>query len=116
MNTLDSPLQFSFDDATGIQSARAYLNLLRSIGLHKTDASTQLTKSLFDKNSFILAFNLTREKSYDSNCSDSLELAALRAEFQFKTALTDNIIVFCYLEWNSELLIDSSYNIIPELY
>lgn len=107
-----SPRNLSFDySKTKPKSQRAYFQLFKHLQGHRTDRANQITKERFDRGSFMLCYDLapTRE------CTSITEGGTIQLKASFSQALSQNITILIYLQFDSDLLIDRERNIYPQL-
>lgn len=107
----NQPIDFSFSNEEGIVSTRGYNTLFDGIGIRYHDRGHQITKELYDKGAFMLAFDLTADHSYDSHYNNLLNQGTLRIEGRFEKALADAVTCLVYCEFDATLHIDRNRNI-----
>lgn len=104
-------LDFDFSNSNNVQSSRAYNLLFRACGIKHYDRGLQISKEMFDKNSFILAFDLTADHSNSSVCSNLISQGTIRIEGRFSEPLDEAVTCLVYCEYDSMIDIDKHRNI-----
>ncbi|XP_034656776.1 uncharacterized protein LOC117894038 [Drosophila subobscura] len=104
-------LEFDFSNSENAQSSRGYNMLFRSSGIRHYDRGLQITKEMFDKNSFILAFDLTADHHNSTVCSNLISQGSIRIEGRFSEPLTEAVTCLVYCEYDSMIDIDKHRNI-----
>lgn len=103
------PLEFDFTNKQkGVLSTRGYNTLFSGTGIHYYDKGHQITKELYDNGHFMLAFDLTSDKSYNSLCLNSLNHGNIRIEGRFSTQLKEAVTCLVYCEFDSVVRIDKN--------
>jgi len=104
-------LEFDFTKLENIQSSRGYNMLFRANGIKHYDRGLQITKDMFDKNYFILAFDLTADHANSTVCSNLINQGTIRIEGRFAEALKEAVTCLVYCEYDSMIDIDKHRNI-----
>ncbi|XP_022233289.2 uncharacterized protein LOC121405409 [Drosophila obscura] len=104
-------LEFDFSNSENAQSSRGYNMLFRASGIRHYDRGLQITKEMYDKNSFILAFDLTADHYNSTHCSNLISQGAIRIEGRFSEPLTEAVTCLVYCEYDSMIDIDKHRNI-----
>lgn len=103
------PLEFDFSNKQkGFLSTRGYSTLFSGTGIHYYDKGHQITKDLYDNGNFMLAFDLTADRSYNSLCMNSLNHGNIRIEGRFSTQLKEAVTCLVYCEFDSVVKIDNN--------
>lgn len=103
------PLEFDYTDKKkGLLSTRGYSTLFSGTGIHYYDKGHQITKELFDNGHFMLAFDLTADKSYNAMCSNTLNYGNIRIEGRFSKQLPEPVTCLVYCEYDTVLKIDQN--------
>lgn len=106
------PIEFDYSKSSGgIISTRGYNTLFSGTGIHYYDKGHQVTKDLFDKAYFMLAFDLTADNSYNSFYNNIQNQGTIRIEGKFSEALKEPVTCLVYCEFNSTIEIDKNRNI-----
>lgn len=103
------PLEFDFSDKKkGFLSTRGYSTLFSGTGIHYYDKGHQITKELFDNGHFMLAFDLTADRSYNATCANILNHGNIRIEGRFSKQLSEPVTCLVYCEYDTVLKIDQN--------
>lgn len=105
------PFQFDYTSKQPPISSRGYLSLFKGTGIHFFDKGHQITKQLYDNGFFLIAFDLTSDNSYGSECSSLLNQGNIRISGRFSEALPKTISCIVYAEFNANLQIDYNRNV-----
>lgn len=105
------PLVMQHDSTNGQLTSRAYNTLFSATGINYFDKGHQITKKLFDSCYFMLAFDLTPDRSYSSICLNPVSHCSIRVEGAFSTTLTEAITCLVVTEFDSLLEIDKLGNV-----
>lgn len=101
------PIEFDFSNKEkGILSTRGYSTLFSGTGIHYYDKGHQITKDLYDHGHFMLAFDLTADRSYNSLSANSLNHGNIRIEGRFSSQLKEAVTCLVYCEYDSVVKID----------
>lgn len=116
INGVQTPNEpYAFDFSTADQpatSTRGYQSLFKDTGIHYFDRGHQISKKFFDKGCFILATDLTADRSTESGaCGNLLNQGTVRIEARFKKALAKAVTVLIYAEYDSIIKIDKNRNV-----
>jgi len=104
-------LEFDFTNPENVKSSRGYNMLFRANGIKHVDRGLQITKDMFDKNYFILAFDLTADHANSTVCSNLINQGTIRIEGRFAEALNEAVTCLVYCEYDSMIDIDKHRNI-----
>lgn len=105
-------IDFDYSNAAAPISMRGFESLFRGTNLHQMDRTHQVRKNFFDAGAFILAFDLTPDKSYSrQDCLHLLNQGIVRLEARFSEALTKTLSVIVYTEYDATLEIDRDRNV-----
>lgn len=106
-----NPLSFDYSKEPFV-STRAYTSLFRGIGINYHDKGNLITKSFFDNGCFMLAFDLTADKSVNTNCANLLNQGTIRIEASFSKELEQTISCIVYTEYDASIEIDKNRNVV----
>lgn len=111
VSTPAEPLKFDFYNEPP-RCARAYNYLFRNLNMW-SDGGHQVTQKFFVKGSFLLAFDLTADASYNtSSCGNLINTGVVRLEATFDKDLTKTVTCMVYAVYDATLEIDKNRNII----
>lgn len=99
-------LEFDFLNKNAVMSTRGYNTLFNGTGIHYYDKGHQITKELYDNGHFMLAFDLTADRSYNSLCANYQNQGNIRIEGRFSQQLSEPITCLIYCEYDSCIKID----------
>lgn len=106
------PYEFDYTDIKNPKSTRGYLSLFKDTGIHYFDRGHQITKKFFDNGCFIIATDLTTDRSSDTgSCGHLLNQGTVRAEIRFSEQLKETITCLIYCEYDSTIKIDKDRNV-----
>jgi hypothetical protein len=108
----NQPIELNYNKAPNYISTRPYSTLFNGTGIHHFDKGHQITKKLFDKGCFLLAFDLTADHSAITTCENLLSDGSIRIEGRFSEALTTTITCLVYTEFNAIMEINKDRNVI----
>lgn len=113
VNGVQLPMQpLTFDYSTdAIVSTRGYSTLFRGTGIHWFDKGHQITKQFYDNGCFMLAFDLTTDQSYSSQCANLLNQGTIRIEGRFAKELPNTLTCLVYSEYDASIEIDKNRNV-----
>lgn len=102
-------LLFDYTNAATPISARPYDKLFMETLL---DRSHQITKAAYDKNMWMVAFDLTQDKSYgDGGYTNIVRQGSIGIEARFSKDLDKTISVLVFAEFDAIVEIDKSKNV-----
>lgn len=107
----NQPIELNYTKPNSIISTRAYNTLFKGTGIHYFDKGHQITKKLFDKGCFMLAFDLTADRSSTSMCDNLLSDGNIRIEGRFSEPLSSTITCLVYCEFNAVMEINNNRNV-----
>lgn len=107
------PYEFDYSKPEdSVVSTRAYLSLFKDLGIHYYDRGHQINKKFFDNGCFIIASDLTADRSTEiGTCSNILNQGTVRIEARFKEALKKPVTCLVYCEYDSVIKIDKDRNV-----
>lgn len=94
-------LEFDYSNRENIMSTRGYNTLFNGTGIHYYDKGHQITKDLYDNGHFMLAFDLTADRSYSSLCANHLNHGNIRIDGRFSEQISEPITCLIYCEYDS---------------
>lgn len=97
------------------QTARAYSEIWKNLNAHESDDS-QLTLERFNDGYTIFFFDLTVDKSANTECQNIPTNSTIRIELEFDGAITNPMTALVYAEYDSEIQLTSTFEVIPEMY
>lgn len=106
------PYEFDYTDDKNPISTRGYVSLFKDTGVHYFDRGHQITKKAFDSGFFIIATDLTPDRSTETTpCGNLLNQGTVRIEARFSEPLPNTITCLVYCEYDSTLKIDQQRNV-----
>lgn len=106
------PYDFNYTDDKNPISTRGYVSLFKDTGLRYFDAGHQITKKAYDKGFFIIATDLTPDRSTETTaCGNLLNQGTVRIEARFSEPLKETITCLVYCEYDTALKIDQQRNV-----
>lgn len=106
------PYVFDYTAADNPISTRGYVSLFKDTGVHYFDRGHQITKKAFDSGFFIIATDLTADRSTESSgCGNLLNQGTVRIEARFSEPLKETITCLVYCEYDTTLKIDQQRNV-----
>lgn len=103
------PLEFDYHDKKeGYLSTRGYNTLFNGTGIHYYDKGHQITKNLYDNGHFMLAFDLTSDRSYNSLAANYSNTGNIRIEGKFSGQLQEAVTCLIFCEFDSLIEIDKN--------
>lgn len=107
----NEPYEFDYSVDPPI-STRGYQSLFKDTGIHYFDRGHQISKTFFDNGCFIIASDLTTDRSTESGaCGNLLNQGTIRIEARFKEALAKTTTVLIYAEYDAAIKIDKDRNV-----
>lgn len=107
----NEPYEFDYSVDPPI-STRGYQSLFKDTGIHYFDRGHQISKTFFDNGCFIIASDLTTDRSTESGaCGNLLNQGTIRIEARFKEALAKTTAVLIYAEYDAAIKIDKDRNV-----
>lgn len=105
-------IDFDYTNKDAPISMRGFESLFRGTNLHQMDRTHQVRKASFDAGYFLLAFDLTPDKSYSrQDCLHVLNQGIVRLEARFAQAIPKTLSVIVYTEYDATLEIDRDRNV-----
>lgn len=94
----NTAIEMNFEQS---QCTRAYHTLFTGTGIHHKDRGHQITKDLFQKGYFLLAFDLTPSGLGHANCVELNNQGNIRIEARFAIPLPKTITCIVYTQYGS---------------
>lgn len=101
-------LKFDFSQNNPLNQ-HAYFSLFRQLNLHQSSRANIIDPKFFNNGGFILAYDLTPDKSTD--CANFPTSGAIRIEGTFSSGLQAPVTVLAYLIFDADLVIDKDRNV-----
>lgn len=112
VQTPNEPYVFDYKEGSPEISTRGYQSLFKDTGIHYFDRGHQINKKFFDNGCFMLATDLTTDRSTESGaCGNLLNQGTIRLEARFQVALPKSVTVLIYAEYDSAIKIDKNRNV-----
>lgn len=105
-----TPRNLNFDfDKKNPQSQRAYFQLFKQLNFHRFDRSNQISRELYNAGLFLLAYDLTPDRSGD--CTNIIHGGVIRLCGKFSKSLTTSITAIVYMQFDGEIGVDKTRNV-----
>lgn len=108
----NEPYEFDYSKSDNPISTRAYQSLFKDTGIHYFDRGHQISKKFFDNGCFIIATDLTADRSTDAGvCGNLHNQGTVRIEARFREPLLKTTTCLVYCEYDSSIKIDKDRNV-----
>lgn len=106
-------LKFNFN-LNNPQTQRAYFQLFKQLSFHRFDRANLISRELFNKNCFLLGWDLTPDKS-SSDCTSIMTGGNLRLQGKFSVSLPKTVVAIIYMQFDADIGIDKTRNVYTQM-
>lgn len=106
-------LRFNFD-LKNPQTQRAYFQLFKQLSFHRFDRANLISRELFNKNCFLIGWDLSPDKS-SSDCTSIMSGGNIRLQGKFSKPLAKTVTVLAYMQFDADLGIDKGRNVYTQI-